>query len=228
MSAGCETLRRASVSDDPEEMAELKRHARGCEACASLIEEDGRLLAAAARWREEPSDPPAALEGRIADAVVEETLGARRPAGRLAPLARATNRPRLWRWAAVAAVLAGGITGTVQMMNSLSAPEGDLARAVRQADEAQRSYAEAIARLDRQAAAVLERAGDPSLSSRQAAILLTYRDRIAHLDTVIAEVKGFLQEHPGHLGGHTVLRAAYKEKSAVLREVLDLKLGDQS
>ena len=59
-------------------------------------------------------------------------------------------------------------------------------------------------------------------------ILLTYRDRLANLDAVIAEVHGFLGESPGHSGGHTVLLAAYKEKSEVLQEIIDLQLGEIS
>ena len=43
-----------------------------------------------------------------------------------------------------------------------------------------------------------------------------------------AEVQGFLGENPGHSGGHTVLLAAYKEKSEVLQEVIDLQLGEVS
>ena len=230
-SSMCETIRRAIVSDAPEEMAELNRHALACADCAAFVEQESRLLEAAVRWREESVQPPAALERRIAAAITREAMPALRLGTRRAPGARGAMWHWHWRWAATAALVVVallGITGLVQRIRSLSTPETELARAVRQADEAQRSYAEAITRLDRQAAVVLARAGDPSLSSRQAAVLLTYRDRLAHLDSVIAETEGFLQDNPGHSGGHTVLLAAYKEKSSVLREVLDLKLGDHS
>jgi hypothetical protein len=92
---------------------------------------------------------------------------------------------------------------------------------------ARKAYVAAIARLEREADAVLARAADPRTSPRQAAILIGYRDRLAYLDEVIAEVNGFLIEHPGHAGGHTVLLAAYREKAEVLEQVLDLA-GDRS
>ena len=48
------------------------------------------------------------------------------------------------------------------------------------------------------------------------------------LDSVIAEVQGFLEENPGHAGGDTVLLAAFQEKQQVLGEVLELRLGESS
>ena len=107
-------------------------------------------------------------------------------------------------------------------------PPGELAGLMREADAAQRSYARAIAQLERQARPVLARAGDPVVASREASILMAYRDRLSHLDAVIAEVRGFLEENPGHSGGHTLLLAAYREKDEVLREVLSLPRGDRS
>ena len=99
---------------------------------------------------------------------------------------------------------------------------------VREVRKAERAYTRAIAALEQQAATSLARLQDPALSGEHAVILLTYRDRLANLDAVIAEVHGFLGESPGHSGGHTVLLAAYKEKSEVLQEIIDLQLGEMS
>ena len=107
-------------------------------------------------------------------------------------------------------------------------PVEDYESAIAQVENAQRDYVQAIAQLEQQAAQVLARSEDPALSSRDAALLLNYRDRLAHLDSVIAEVQAFLDESPGHARGHTVLLAAYVEKDELLREILAFSPGEMS
>ena len=58
--------------------------------------------------------------------------------------------------------------------------------------------------------------------------MLRYRDRLKHLAGVIAEVRSFLDENPGHAGGHKILLAAFKEKNEVLQTVLTLQSGESS
>ena len=103
-----------------------------------------------------------------------------------------------------------------------------MAEAVLQVEQAQQDYARAIADLERRADDVLARAEDPELDMNDAALLLNYRDRLTHLDSVIDEVQAFLAEHPGHARGHTVLLAAYDEKDQLLREILEFSPGESS
>ncbi len=228
----CERLREALAGDDQAERAALEEHAASCAACADEIGEVARLAAAARAWRDEQPEAPPSLERRVTAAIAREALRASqaaRPArGWPRPARPAGIRIRWARRAAAAAALVAATAGGIHVALRWSAPPDDLARAVLEVEEAERAHAKALARLELGAEAVLRRAGDPTLGARQAAILLSYRDRLAHLDGVIAEVRAFLDEHPGHSGGHTVLLAAYAEKSEALREVLDLNLGDRS
>ncbi|HKY31418.1 MAG TPA: hypothetical protein VJV23_02695, partial [Candidatus Polarisedimenticolia bacterium] len=139
-----------------------------------------------------------------------------------------------WTWPKAAAALAAAALLVVAGAGIASLPwgggeaGGEVERALADAEAARTGYAEAIARLEAEAGAVLGRASDPDLSPDRAAVLLAYRGRLAHLDAVIADVEGFLQANPGHSGGHMVLLAAYKEKTEVLREVLARRTGESS
>lgn len=205
----CERFRETLVADVPDRAA-LERHAATCETCAGLLEQHRRLAGAVDAWKEQAPPPPAALEARIAAAL---------------------ERPRtpLPRWAAIAALLVTGVAVlALIVVRGGGGGGGELARAVRDAERAQASYVEAIAKLELEARQVIERAADPATDPREAAILLSYRDRLTHLDAVIDEVQSFLSENPGHAGGHTVLLAAYDEKDELLRKVIALPGGEAS
>jgi len=220
----CERFRETIVDDAPDRAA-LERHASTCRECALLLEEHGRLEGAVRAWKAQSPAPPAELETRIVAALAQASS----PAGRGARVLRPRferARPPLPRWAAIAALLLTALA--VLALIALRGGGGELARAVRDAERAQASYAAAIAKLEVEARQVIDRATDPSTDPREAAILLSYRDRLHHLDAVIAEVRTFLDENPGHSGGHTVLLAAYDEKDALLRKVIGLPRGDES
>jgi hypothetical protein len=222
----CEQFRLALVGDDENDRLAAERHAASCASCDELFRADRELLATVREWKEAAPPPPARLERRIAAALAGEE-----PSDFDAALSVVTAPPggrrRMWGWAAVAAVVVVGTTILVRSL--LPLPDGGpYERAAREADDAQRRYVVAIAALEQQAQQVLAGSADPALTSRDAAILLNYRDRLAHLDSVIAEVQAFLEEHPGHSGGHTVLLAAYREKDGLLREILELSPGETS
>ena len=212
----CWRFRQDVVSDDPLELRRAQEHAASCDECAGILDADRRIVDAATAWRQVSPAPPDGLESRIAAALAAEP-----PAGSIAPRRRSTP---VWRWAAAAAVIL--LAGALAFRGL--APRSDLERAMIEVERAERAYALAIAGLENEAAAVLARAGEPALDPGRAGILLAYRDRLTHLDSVILEVTGFLEENPGHSGGHTVLLAAYQEKQDVLQEVLDLPLGELS
>lgn len=221
----CEALRSASTSDDPSDRTALEGHAAACAACAAFLEDERWLQERIGTWVDHAPLPPESLERRIAAALAVEARGA---APALEPRRMASKRlpsPAIRsRWLAAAAAAVVLVAAAMMMVRGVTTG----GRAVPSVEEAASQYARAIAELERQASEVLEQAGDPALASRQAAILLTYRDRLSHLDAVIAQVEGFLEQSPGHSGGHMVLMAAYKEKAEVLREVLALKSGEPS
>lgn len=224
----CEELHRLSVSDEPADQQTLVRHASECTQCAALIDADRRLAAAVEVWKAASPAPRDHLEGRILAAARDHAADnvaafPSRPAA-----VKPVLHPGHWRWALAAAAVLAGMVFALALVQQLGPSDRGLPQAVREVRKAERAYTRAIAALEQQAATSLAHLEDPALSGEDAAILLTYRDRLANLDAVIAEVHGFLGESPGHSGGHTVLLAAYKEKSEVLQEIIDLQLGESS
>jgi hypothetical protein len=222
----CREFELAWVSDDKDERQAAQLHADDCPDCAETVRADRELLDAVVRWKESAHGPSDQLGRRIATALAEEGLV---ESESTRPTADRASRKRTatWSWVAAAAVVILGMAVLVQRP-WVETDEEAYANAVRQADQAQHDYAQAIAGLERQAGEVLARADDPALDARDAAMLLNYRDRLTHLDSVIAEVQSFLDEHPGHSRGHTVLLAAFEEKDQLLREILELSPGETS
>jgi hypothetical protein len=96
---------------------------------------------------------------------------------------------------------------------------------VREAEEAHRR---ALVRLQSAAQPILARADDPAASAREAALLLSYRDRLRYLDSTIAEIVERVDENPYNAKGRAVLLAAYSEKADILRDVLALAVPPPS
>jgi len=221
----CRGFRQALLEDDVVREP-LERHAHRCEPCASLLAAQDRLATAVARWKVPGPELPAGLEERIAAAI--ETESSSKPGSELGRrFAGKSALPTRWRLAA-AAVLAIGAALTAFSVMRETVPGPGIEAAVLSVERAGHDYRVAIAQLEGRARERLSRAGDPALPPQQAAILLAYRDRLTHLDEVIDEVRTFLDESPGHAGGHTVLLAAYEEKAEVLEELLELPLGESS
>jgi len=212
----CEAFRTAIVGDDPVEHAAAERHAAGCPDCAALLRDDAELAATVELWKQSAPAPSDELEARIARAIAADPGLVGRPLGRVA----------WWAAAAASLVLAGWFGA--QLLPVRRPSPMSVEAAMRAADLAREQYVRSIAELERRAAPVLDRAGDPELGASQAALLLRYRDRLNYLDSVIAEVQQFLDENPGHGGGHAVLLAAYQEKQQVLGKLLQLEIGGRS
>jgi len=220
----CTEFEVAWVGDDEPERAAAEAHAAECPRCAEIVREDRELLDQTAGWKRSTATPPAGLERRIEESLAAEGRGEAKVATLRRP---ARVRRPVWLWAAAAAVLIIGIA-VVAPPFLFEPGESSYEEIIAQAERAQDNYARAIADLERQAENVLARSDDPALSSRDAALLLSYRDRLTHLDSVIAEVQAFLDENPGHKNGHTVLLAVYHEKDELLREIIERSPGETS
>jgi hypothetical protein len=224
----CADIREWIVSDDPSERAEFERHASGCPACTEMMEGHGEILDRALIWQRETPAPPDRLEGSISAALAREKLVGRAWTGALRAWILSGWRPA---WVPLAALLSIAVISLALLW--LGAPAGtpndpELSSLLGEIDRAERSYVGAVARLEREAERVLEKAVDPETPSEQAALLLAYKSRLSHLEGVIEEVRDFLETHPGHSGGHKVLIAAYREKTQVLEEVIHLEMGDRT
>jgi len=213
----CERFREILVGDDAADRREAERHATSCPECAELLDADCALARRVEAWIAAGPTPPASLERRIAGAI-------ERRDSRSIPLFR---RPAWIAAASVAALLVAAFLLRQPLRPPVNESVG-IEQALDRIERAGSEYARAIADLESRADAVLSRAGDPELPPEQAALLLSYRDRLSHLDAVILEVQSYLEQRPGHAGGHTVLLAAYEEKQEVLGELLAIQFGDVS
>ena len=240
----CERFRAAIVDDDRAVRREAERHASGCEACAEIARADAELARRVADWRRTSPAPPAALEGRILEAIRHEagrsSAGGRLRSPRSIAAGSERERPRPIRWylpatwpapawaaaGAIAATLAIGALQVVREATLVAAPQQAdrllVADALREAEDAERRHAEAIARLERAARPILAKASDPALAAEHAARLMALGHRLRFLDETIAEIDSFLQTNSGHPGARLSLLAAYVEKTEVLREVIAL------
>ena len=204
----CEQFREAIVGDEPEERAAAEAHAEGCPTCADLLSEHDALADEVAVWAASTASPPAELEHRIGAAI--------------------EGRTPSFGWLAAAATILLGLWLGWQILPVGGPGLSPMEQAMLEADRSRENYIRAVAELERQAAPILARAADQNLAPERAALLLRYGDRLQRLDSVIAEVQGFLEENPGHAGGDTVLLAAFQEKQQVLGELLELQLGESS
>lgn len=206
------------ASDEPEDRARARRHALTCAQCRTVFDAQRRLDERVTAWAAEV-EPRPELEERVRTAV-RRRLGAPDTRARMARIER--RRRFALAAALVLAVGMGMWAGFRPSFGPTSAQDLLVADALAEARRAERRHAKAIASLEGAAEATLARAGDPDVPAAEAARLLAYRDRIASLESTIQEVREYLRENPAHSGARTVLLAAYRDKTEVLREVLAL------
>jgi hypothetical protein len=169
----------------------------------------------AREWRTTFHAPPG-LEDRVRKALTDPVVPL--------PKRRPSRRPWLW---ATAATLALALAGWAWLRPLPQAPQVSqrllAEKALRHAQDVEQAHAEAIAQLELAAGPILAGVLNPELSGQEAALILSYRDRLAYLDRAILEVREYVDRNPGHPGARTVLLAAYKEKTEVLRHLIVLE-----
>ena len=185
----CSEFDLLSVSDDPEAAAALRDHAAGCPRCAEILAWQAALSREVETWKESAPSPPPQLEQRILKAAEQART---RSSGRLLRF----RRRQVYAWGAIAATLIVAALLVARTAPWARAPQEAnrllVAEALRDAEKAEREHARAIARLEQAAAPILAQSEDQSLTASRAAILFAYRDRLAFLDSTIAEIEGFL------------------------------------
>jgi hypothetical protein len=231
-------IRELLCSDDPADQARARTLAGADSALAAALDEAAQLDAAVAAWKASPP-APVALRAKIMAQAEAITAQASPGAASLSTAAAVPERedtpvgPVVWwqtsrTWQVGLALAASLVVAVLAVRTVVPEPfvvstSGRLlvTDALAAAHEAEQQHAAAIANLQRTVEPILRRADDPRLDARQAALLLAYRDRIAAIDTAIAEVNSYLQENPGLASARTVLLAAYIDKSRILEEVLE-------
>lgn len=214
------------VSDSAEGRRLAAEHAAECDRCAGILSGHLELQEQVASWRE-ASEVPAHLEDRIRGALAGMTL---RPLAdrRSSEAGAAPRRGRAALWIGLAASFLIGIgLGWLQFSWGPQAPEQTrrllAASDVEMAREVEHTQERTIAQLEQEVAPILARARNADLAAHEAAVLLEYRNRIASLNVAIDDVRGFVDENPGHPRARTMLQDAYREKTQLLREVLALE-----
>lgn len=231
----CTEFELLAVSDEPAERELALEHAAACPRCAETLAGWRRLDELVEDWRREQPVAPPFLGARIARAAraAESAAPRARPAapapveGRRERASRRSGRSaRTWPAAVAAAAVLAVVAGlSLRSANAgPAAASGGLlaAEALREAENAERSHARAVAKLEAAVQPLLERGTDPAVPAEQAALLLAYRDRLQFLDRTLEEVDGFLQENPYNAKARTLLLAGYIEKREILGEVLAL------
>jgi hypothetical protein len=211
--ATCADLERALTSGDLELLTALEAHAQSCKACASELA-GWRSVAGAGPSLKKTWDSPG-LWPAIHQRLAEESQTAERRA------------PRPWlRFlpaAALAALFAVAAAGLLVFRNSggrdplvshwQTTKDPILAdTAAGEVDAAEKSYVESIEKLSRLAAPRLQAASSP--------VVLNYREKLAVLDSAIADLRLSIEQNRYNTHLRRELLAAYREKQKTLQELM--------
>lgn len=237
MKATCDDLEKALAGESAEWQALVAEHARGCSGCARELAEWGRLSAGARSMRKEWESP--GLWPRISQALAEKSRRRALPGltalsvlgSRLRSLAGPGGwRARPWVLASVAvvALLVGGIFGrpAARWLGAGGASPPDdwhtaqtlatypllTENAVDEVESAERQYEAAIERLSKLVKPSVAQAGSPLVQS--------YREKLALLDSAIAELRAGIAENSRNAHLRRELLAMYREKQQTLRDLV--------
>jgi len=218
----CSSFQLWVVSDDREDRRRAEEHAAGCPDCQRILIGQQALRDRMASWIE-GQEAPGHLEEKVRVRIAES---ARRPAvGSMVAAAPERSKRKSKLWLALAASFLVGIgLGVFKLPAESEAPMETRrlldATSLEIARQEEAAHERVISVLEEQVAPILARARDKELATHRAARLMEYRTRIATLDGTIEDVRGFVEQNPGHPRARTLLLDAYKEKSEVLREVI--------
>lgn len=213
MKATCADLERALSGGDPEVLAAFEAHAQSCKACAAELAGWRRIADAGPALRKSWESPE--LWPAIHQKLAEESQKASR------------RTPRAWlRFvpaAALAALFAVAAAGLLVFRNSggrdplvshwQTTKDPILAdTAANEVEEAEKSYVDSIEKLSQLAA--------PRLQAESSPLVLNYREKLAVLDTAIADLRSSIEQNRYNTHLRRELLAAYREKQKTLQELM--------
>jgi hypothetical protein len=214
--ASCRDLERALESGDPKLLEAVEEHARECAACAGELAEWRRLSAAGPSLRVKWSSPQ--LWPSIRQRLAEESgkAAAETPAG-------ASSWLRFLPAGALVALFAIATAGLWVFRNSGGrdplASRWETTRdpiladaAADEVEAAEKGYVESIEKLSRLAAPRLQAASSP--------LALNYREKLAVLDSAIADLKSSIEQNRYNTHLRRELLAAYREKQRTLQDLM--------
>lgn len=214
MKAGCRDLERALSGGEPKLLAAVEEHAQECPACAAQLTQWRRISDAAPSLKKSWDSPE--LWPAIRQRLAEES---QKPAAR--------ETPRAWlRWlpagalGALFAIATAGLwvfrdSGGRDPLASRWETTRDPILAESAADEveaAEKNYIDSIERLSKVAG--------PRLANASTPLALNYRERLAVLDSAIADLKSSIEENRYNTHLRRELLAAYREKQQALQDLM--------
>ena len=214
MKAGCRDLERALASGEPELLAAVDEHAQDCSACARELAEWRAIAAAAPALRK--SWPSPDLWPQIHQSLAEESQ-------------RAVAAPAYGSWrrllpaTAIVALFAIATAGLWVFRDSggrepLATPWQTTKdpllteRAVEDVEAAEETYLASIENLSRLA--------EPRLASSSSPVMLNYREKLALLDSAIADLRSGIEQNRFNTHLRRELLAAYREKQQTLQNLM--------
>jgi hypothetical protein len=213
----CRDLERALSGGEPEMLAALEEHASACAACAGELAEWRRISAAAPSLKVAWNSPELwpAIRQRLAEESQSPGAGAAE--------ASSASWLRFLPATAIVALFAIATAGLWVFRNAGGrdplASRWETTRdpiladaAVGEVEAAEKGYVESIERLSRLAAPRLQAASTP--------IALNYREKLAVLDSAIADLKSSIEQNRYNTHLRRELLAVYRAKQETLQDLM--------
>ena len=213
MTAGCRDLERALSAGEPELMAAVEEHAKSCDACARELAEWRAIAAAAPALKK--SWPSPELWPQIHQSLAEESQRPAAPAGgswlRLLP---ATAIVALFAIATAGLWVFRDSGGREPLATRWQTTKDPLLteRAVDEVEAAEENY---LASIDN-----LSRLAEPRLAAATSPVMLNYREKLALLDSAIADLRSGIEQNRYNTHLRRELLAAYREKQQTLQNLM--------
>jgi hypothetical protein len=219
MTVTCNDRDRIFEDGTPTEWLALEAHAAGCPACAEELRAWKALSVAAQEMRDYSETP--ALWARIERALTEEDARRTQQAGRRGWFSFLENIPVGWQTAIAGAfvlmltISAGWIYIHRRDRPPLSDPSLLKSAALKNVEDAEAAYVQAIDKLAVEARPQLETPATP--------LLANYHEKLVLLDSAIADLCAQAGMNPSNAQLRHQLLAMYQEKQHTLREVLEAR-----
>lgn len=188
----CDDLERALRS--PELMSDARAHAEACEQCREQLYLWGEISCLAPQLREEWESP--GLWPRIA--------------ADLAAAALPRKRPMVWRWLAAAAVVLAVLVWRPWTGRRVETTDFLTDDALRDVQRTEVAYTRSIEKLSAVAGNSLQQSPSP--------LAAAYREKLALLDSAIADLKANVESNRYNVYLQTQLASLYQEKQKALQD----------
>jgi hypothetical protein len=213
MKAGCRDLEKALRGDSPELFAAFEEHAASCPACAREFAEWSQLSAAGPVLRKTWASPE--LWPAIRQRLAEESQ--RPQASRAGFFSRALPGLAI---ASLFVLASAGLwvfrnsRGREPLTSSWQTTKDPLLteRAIDEVEAAEKQYLDSIDNLSKLA--------EPRLASATSPVMLNYREKLALLDSAIADLKSGIAENRFNTHLRRELLAMYREKQQTLQNLM--------